>query len=176
MAPECAFILPSGKKCRAAATRNQTLCRHHGPKPAVLGPPLRPKSQIYSRLARWRELGRNLPWLPIDEIPTAIHNILDCLIDRGPGLNSGEISDLTAGRFLRALLNRLGDVPFPHPDNVPPPNFAPPLAPDLQSALAAVPGPGRKIDRQAADALISAFANNGLIPPDVLADLRSSHS
>ncbi|MFY9745104.1 MAG: hypothetical protein WA891_15475 [Acidobacteriaceae bacterium] len=175
MAPECTFILPNGKKCRAAANHNLTLCRHHAPKPAVLGSP-RPKSQIYSRLARWRELGRNLPWLPLDEIPTNIHNILDSLIDRGPGLNSGEISDLTAGRFLRALLNRLGDVPFPHPDHVPAQDFTSRLAPDLQSALAALPGPGRKLDPQAANALISAFANNGLIPPGVAADFRSSHS
>jgi hypothetical protein len=61
--------------------------------------------------------------MPADEIPLEIYNILQCLIDRGTG-SHGRISDLTAGRFLRALLNRLGDVPFPDPDTMPIPAAA----------------------------------------------------
>lgn len=183
MTIQCSFILPTGRKCRCAATRNQTLCRHHAPKPAVPGPPPLPKRERYSRIQRWRELGRNLPWMPLDEIPYAVHNILDCLVYRQPDQSPGEISDLAAGRYLRALLSRLGHVPFPHPDDAqqpaafaPPSSFVPPLAPDLQAALAALPGPGHKPDKQAADALIAAFANNGLLPPHVLAGFRSSRS
>jgi hypothetical protein len=114
MARECSFLLPGGRKCRCAATRNQPLCRHHAPKPNP-GPPPIPKSERYSDLIRWRRLSRNLPWMPAAQIPREIYTILQCLIDRGPE-STGRISDLTAGRFLRALLTRLGDVPFPDPD------------------------------------------------------------
>jgi hypothetical protein len=167
MTRECSFILSTGKKCRAPATRNQTLCHHHAPKPAVPGPPPIPKSQRYSHLARWRDLRRNLQWLPLDEIPATIHDILSCLIDRGPGQNTGEISDLIAGQYLRALLNRLGDVPFPYPE------FAQP-APE---PVVARPKPDQKLDRQTADALIDNFAKTGLIPPEFLPPaMRTSRS
>jgi hypothetical protein len=119
MAPECSFILPNGKKCRCAATRKQTLCRHHAPKPAVAGPPPVPKWEIYSNLSRWRRLRAEIPWMPPAEIPARIYEILHCLIDRGDA-SPGHISDLTAGRLIRALLNRLGDVPFPDPELAPP--------------------------------------------------------
>ncbi|MGB6133299.1 MAG: hypothetical protein WBG54_16085 [Acidobacteriaceae bacterium] len=118
MAPECSFILPNRKKCRCAALRHQTLCRHHAPRPANPGPPPIPKSELYSDLRRWRELGRRLQWMSLEEIPNTIWEILQCLVDRGPDASTGSISDLTAGRFLRALLNRLGDVPFPDPELV----------------------------------------------------------
>jgi len=114
-APECTFILRNGSKCRAAANRNQNLCRHHAPKPAVPPPPPIPKNELYSNLARWRRLGLELKSMPEDEIPLAVWQILQCLIDRGPDVPES-ISDLTAGRFLRALLNRLGNVPFPDPE------------------------------------------------------------
>ncbi|MGC2637713.1 MAG: hypothetical protein WA294_11085 [Acidobacteriaceae bacterium] len=132
--PECTFILPNGRKCRCAAIRNQTLCRHHGP--AAAGPPPTPKSELYSDLRRWRQLGRELPFMPADEIPSAIYGILQCLVDRGPD-SAGSISDLAAGRFLRALLNRLGDVPFPYPDS--PSSSAPASEPDAPPTSAGQP-------------------------------------
>lgn len=136
---ECSFILPNGRKCGCAATRNQSLCRHHAPKPAVPGPPPPSRYERYSDLIRWRRLGSNLPWMPIAEIPRAIYEILECLIDRGD-LSTGHISDLTAGRFLRALLNRCGAVPFPSPgfddpsDPTPDPDPTPTPKPALASA------------------------------------------
>ncbi|HEY6445935.1 MAG TPA: hypothetical protein VIY53_05700 [Acidobacteriaceae bacterium] len=132
--PECTFILPNGRKCRCAASRNQTLCRHHGP--AVAGPPPTPKSELYSSLRRWRQLGRELPNMPAEEIPFTIYGILQCLVDRGPD-SAGSISDLAAGRFLRALLNRLGDVPFPYPDS--PSSSEPALEPDAPPTSAGQP-------------------------------------
>src|ERR1700733_5116649 len=101
---ECAFRLPNGKQCRCAATRNQPFCRHHGPKPAVAGPPPIPANELYSRLRCWREMGREIPWLDPSEIPGAIDTIHYALLNDG-------ISDLAAGRFLRALTKRLGCVP-----------------------------------------------------------------
>ncbi len=115
MVRECSFILPNGNKCHCAATRNLDVCRHHAPKPAVPGPPPIPRRERYSDLIRWRTLGSRLPWMPKTQIPSAVYEILQCLVDRGEN-SSGRISDLTAGRYLRALLNRLGDVPFPDPD------------------------------------------------------------
>ena len=115
MIRECSFVLPGGRKCRCAATRHLAVCRHHAPKPAVAGPPPLPKRERYSNLIRWRELARNLPWMPAAEIPQTIYDILQCLVDRGRN-STGRISDLAAGRYLRALLNRLGDVPFADPD------------------------------------------------------------
>jgi hypothetical protein len=114
-ARECEFRLASGRKCRAAANRDQAFCRHHAPKPAVPAPPPIPKKDRYSDLSRWRQVGSQLHSMPLDEVPQAIWDILQCLVDRGPD-STGHISNLTAGRFLRAFLTRLGDVPFPDPD------------------------------------------------------------
>ncbi len=145
MIRECSFILPSSRKCRCAATRNLAVCRHHAPKPAVPGPRPIPKRERYSNLIRWRELGSNLQWMPVTEIPHAIFDILESLIDRGPN-SSGPISDLTAGRYLRVLLNRLGDVPFTDPDFAAQPAVAPAPAPvldprELEALLAALGAP-----------------------------------
>ncbi len=125
MGPECCFILPSGKKCRCAATRNQAVCRHHAPKPAFPGPPPVPKCDVYSRHNRWTRLGRNIPWLDSVEIPSEIYEILCCLIEDGPR----GISDREAGRLLRGLLRRLGSVPFPIPEPPGMPSPAQPPAP-----------------------------------------------
>jgi hypothetical protein len=111
---ECAFRLPNGKQCRCAATRNQPFCRHHGPKPAVAGPPPIPANELYSRLRCWRQMGREIPWLDPSEIPGAIDTIHYALLNDG-------ISDLAAGRFLRALTKRLGCVPSQLPGDVPQP-------------------------------------------------------
>jgi hypothetical protein len=129
---ECAFRLPNGKQCRCAATRNQPFCRHHGPKPAVAGPPPIPANQLYSRLRCWREMGREIPWLDPSEIPGAIDAIQYALLNDG-------ISDLAAGRFLRALIKRLGCLPSELPRDVPQrPGFA---APTPQSAPPALGTP-----------------------------------
>ena len=110
MPSECTFILPNGQKCRGNAIRNSELCRHHRPQPA--GRPAPAKRALYSRLAKWRSLGRELAWLEPAEIPLAIYEILDSLTDRDPW---DRLSNEVAGRYLRALLSRLGEVPFPFP-------------------------------------------------------------
>jgi hypothetical protein len=130
---ECAFILPNGQKCRAAANRNQTLCRHHAP--AVSGPPPIRKSELYSRIRQWSHLGRRLPWLDKADIPIEIYGILLALLEDG---DTG-ISDREAGRLLRGLLRRLGAIPFPMPDPVDP--YAEKDAPSLSPA---VPHPARR--------------------------------
>ena len=102
MAAECAFILPSGKKCRCMANRNHKFCRHHGapaqPRPATGDLP-------WNRLACWRETVRGLPTYPKEEIPDELLQILYSLLENC-------ISDRTAGRILRTLLQRYGDVPL----------------------------------------------------------------
>lgn len=173
-APECTFILSTGKKCRAAANRCQPFCRHHAPKPAVPPPPPIPKHELYSNLARWRRLGLELKLksMPESQMPIHIWNILQCLIDRGPDIPES-ISDLTAGRLLRAMLNRLGKVPFPDPEFAaapappadpfawqPPAKSGAPFVPDADAAQAA----------ERAAAINSMLAGYGLppAPPSVL--------
>jgi hypothetical protein len=164
-ARECEFRLASGRKCRAAASRNQPFCRHHAPAAAVPAPRI-PQSERYSSLIRWRRLGSQLSTMPLDEIPREIWDILQCLIDRG--LNStGSISDLAAGRFLRALLNRLGDVPFPDPDLA--------LATQSLAAPASYPGPSAAApavsapqpDASSTEAFSALFAALGVPQPGV---------
>jgi len=109
--PECTFIRPNGQKCRAAANRNHSLCRHQAP--AVPGPPPVPKSQLYSRIRQWSLVSRSLPWLDKADIPFEIYGILLALfVDDDTG-----ISDREAGRLLRGLLRRLGAIPFPMPES-----------------------------------------------------------
>jgi hypothetical protein len=166
MAPECTFILLNGRNCRCPATRNQLFCHHHAPKPAVPGPPPIPKNRLYSTLARWRALGQNLQWLDSRELPLAVYEILDCLIGKG----NDRISDLSAGRYLRALLHRIGEVPFPLPD-VEQPAPQPTATSALPSGLAS----GRKLGPQDFDALVRAFGDSGLVPPHMMpARLRPS--
>ena len=104
MAAECAFLLPSGKKCRCMATRNHEFCRHHGapPRPKTLLPT---GDRRWSRVACWRDLGRSLGEYPKPEIPGELLYILHSLLE-------DDISDRTAGRILRSLLQRYGSVPF----------------------------------------------------------------
>jgi hypothetical protein len=135
MAAECAFILSSGKKCRCVATRNQRFCRHHGS--AAAPRPRQPRR--YSRLAHWRDLGRYVGLIPLEEIPFDAYSILQALLEDGPV----GISDRVAGRLLRALLLRYGSVPFnpPGADAEPEPMpqsspAVPPAAGPLDSAAA----------------------------------------
>lgn len=133
MAAECAFILSSGKHCRCVATRNQRFCRHHGRASA----PRPPQPHLYSSLAHWRNLGRTVHTLPIEEIPAEAFWILEALLDTG----SAGISDRVAGRLLRALFRRYGSVPFdlpgrrseatPSPQPPPPPVPAAGASPSL---------------------------------------------
>ena len=129
MAPECTFVRRNGRKCRAAANRNQAFCRHHAPKPASDGPPPIAKRNIYTNLAKWRALGRDLRWLDPAEIPFNVYEILNALTGANPG---DHLSDLIAGRYLRALLTKIGEVPFPQPGLEP--SAAPPQAPSSQAA------------------------------------------
>ncbi len=149
MAPECRFILPTGRKCRCAANRNQPFCRHHTP---PSGRPPVPRRERYSRIARWSRLSRGLPWLDPTEIPGEIYCILLSLLEEGPR----GISDRGAGRLIRGLLRRLGCVPFALPDEepfpAPPPKAAPPAPPTglaafdprLLDALLSLRAPGRR--------------------------------
>jgi hypothetical protein len=129
MAPECTFVRRNGRKCRAAANRNQAFCRHHAPKRASDGPPPIAKRNIYTNLARWRAFGRDLRWLDPAEIPFNVYEILNALTGANPG---DHLSDLIAGRYLRALLTKIGEVPFPRPDFEP--TAAPPQAPSSPAA------------------------------------------
>ncbi len=121
MTPECIQTLPNGRKCRGLAGHRQPFCRHHRPK--ADGPPPIPHRDRYSPLIRWRATGRELPYLRAQQLPSLVYELLDALTQ--PGLAP---SDRTVGRFLRAALTRLGQVPFPHPyiQPAPPPAFAPP--------------------------------------------------
>jgi hypothetical protein len=120
MPQECRHTLRNGQKCRGAATRNHDFCRHHGPKPALAGPPPTAQCDRYSRLGRWRSFARQLPWLPPDQIPLAVYEVLGALT----GLNPVDrLSAPVAGRYLGVLLSRLGRIPFPQP------GFAEPSAP-----------------------------------------------
>jgi hypothetical protein len=106
MASECRFVLPDRRKCRCVALRNQKFCRHHLPG-ANAEPTLQPKYRPYSRVVRWRELGQTVTTLALEDIPYEIRDILSCLLEDG----DGGISDRQAGRLLRGLLRRVGEIP-----------------------------------------------------------------
>jgi len=176
MTPECRFILSNGRRCRGAALHNQDFCRHHGSRPLVLGRPSERKSSILSPLASWRILGRILPWLDREEIPPAVYDILKSLTGKDPAQH---LSDRTAGRFLRALLQRLGEVPFPDPNanelsphpetDIPPPLApAPPsgIAQDMRRTLAALPSFSQKPTPGDFKALIAGLKEKGLLAPE----------
>lgn len=112
-ASECTFLLANGLKCRGAAKHGQPFCRHHDPaaKAAPAQRPI-PEHQRFSRHRRWIALHRDLPWMAPGDIPDEILQILQALLDQGPD----SISDRVAGHNLRALLRRLGRVPFELPD------------------------------------------------------------
>jgi hypothetical protein len=101
MPAECAFTLPNGHKCRCMATRDHAFCRHHGAPSRQRPASLRDR---WSRLACWRDVGRSLNEMPADDLPHEIVQILASLL-------TNRISERTAGRFLRVLLQRCGDVP-----------------------------------------------------------------
>jgi len=112
MASECRFILANGRKCRGAAIRHHDFCRHHAPQPVPAGPPPLSQRNRFTALKKWRSLGRSLAWLHPAEVPFAIYEILDSLTGRDP---NNRLSDNVAGRYLRALLSQLRQVPFPRP-------------------------------------------------------------
>lgn len=129
MAAECAFILPSGKKCRCMANRHHKFCRHHG---APAQRRTLPTGDLpWSRLACWRDLGRALPDYPKEEIPGQLLQVLY-------SLSCDKISDRTAGRILRILLQRYGDMPLmPTPETGLVPRNAP--SPSQNLVVAGVP-------------------------------------
>ncbi len=116
-ARECSHLLRTGHRCRCAALRNQPWCRHHAPKKAPAGPPPLRARDRYSRLSHWSDVGRTLAWIDPAEIPGEAYSILCALLEDGVG----GISDRQAGRLLRGLLRRIGQVPFlpPGPPSVP---------------------------------------------------------
>jgi hypothetical protein len=147
-APECSALLATGRKCRAAATRGRAFCRHHDPT-AKTAPATRPisKRDLFSRLRRWSQLSRDLPWLDPAEIPAEAFSIFLALLEDG----EGGISDREAGRLLRGLFRRLGAVPFAPPR--PPHCAAPP------------PPTPRALDPDPAPALLRMLASLGAAPP-----------
>lgn len=168
MSPECQFILPTGHKCRCAATRNQPFCRHHGPKPPGL-PPLS-RRQRYSRLARWALLGREIPQLELTQIPFEAYDILLSLLEDG----SAGISDRGAGRLLRGLLRRFGSVPFSPP--VYKPDAATPQPAPASGARSATPPAldSKQLDPRLLDALLSVFDPPSSASQPVTAKTRPS--
>ncbi len=180
MAPECTFILSNGKKCRCAATRHQEFCRHHGPKPANAGPRPAARRSRYTDHAKWCALGRNLRWLDPREIPFTVHHILESMIRPRPE----RLSDLVAGRYLRLLLLRLGQVPFPRPSlalpthpNVPPSVRLGPVPVANPTPSIFPPGVRAAMDafcidtnKETGEALYDAFVKGGLITPEIIAE------
>jgi hypothetical protein len=115
---ECRFVYPNGQHCRLRATTSHVFCRQHAPQPRV--PTLRNRATPFRR---WIDIRRALPTLDAAEIPAALLYVLSALLEEGPR----PISDASAGMLLRALLRRLGSVPFHLPDDPAPepdPSFA----------------------------------------------------
>jgi hypothetical protein len=114
---ECRFIFPDGKRCRCRATPSHVFCRQHAPQSQTSRPrTLHPESAAAagSSFRNWRDLERNIVTLEPEELAAEAFYILDALLKDGPH----GISDRNAGRILRALLRRLGSVPFCLPDDI----------------------------------------------------------
>lgn len=146
MAAECAFVLPSGKKCRCMANRHHKFCRHHGA--PTRRRTLSTEDRPWSRLACWRDLGRALPDYPKREIPGELLNILY-------SLSCDKISDRTAGRTLRILLQRYGDLPLmPKPETGLVPKEPPALPPNI--TIGGIPLPNlADLDDEGIDRLVA---------------------
>ncbi len=113
---ECRHIFPNGKRCRCRAVDTHVFCHHHAPQPRPRT--LRPRC---TGLDTWREVKIHLATLAPDEIPAAILTLLSALLEDGPRT----LSDRNAGALLRALVRRVGSVPFTLPtDPAPQPDFA----------------------------------------------------
>lgn len=146
MARECAFTLPSGKKCRGMANRNHKFCRHHGAPSQRRTLPT--GDRPWSRLACWRDLGRALPDYPKREIPGQLLNVLYAL-------SRNNISDRTAGRILRILLQRYGDLSLmPTPETGLVPRNAPRSSPNLKVGDVVLP-PLADLDDEGIERLIA---------------------
>jgi len=118
---ECRFTFPNGKRCRCRATPSHVFCRQHAPQAHLPRPrPLQPRSTgAGTSFRNWRDLERNLITLEPEELAAEAAYILDALLIDGPH----GISDTNAGRLLRALLRRLGIVPFRLLDDPTPPQI-----------------------------------------------------
>lgn len=135
--PECTFLLSTGKKCRAAATRGRPFCRHHDPAAKAAPAGLRiPKHNLFSRHRRWMVINRDFPHTHPADLPGDVFEILHALLADG----EDGISDREAGRLLRGMLRRLGAVPFALPEptlpNMPP---RPPAAPSIPLSSGCLP-------------------------------------
>lgn len=129
MARECAFTLPTGRKCRAIATTSHAFCRHHG---APVRPPAPRIQEFWNRRSCWRDMGRSLHDMPASEVPGSILALLQ-------GLLEGVVSDRFAARCLRVLLQRCGCLPvILAPKFAPEALFAP--MPPARSAVPATSG------------------------------------
>ncbi|HEX4308635.1 MAG TPA: hypothetical protein VHZ25_01340 [Acidobacteriaceae bacterium] len=105
---ECRQFFTNGTRCRCRATAGHVFCRHHAPQPRPFT--RRPRNK---RFGHWRDVERNLATLDFPEMPATILLVLDSLFEIGPL----GISDRKAGYLLRALLRRLGSIPFRLPDD-----------------------------------------------------------
>ncbi len=102
MPTECTRTLANGQKCRCMATRGFAFCRHHGaPRSAR---PLRDPI-LWNRLSCWRNSPRDYLEDPVEEVPGHMLNLLYALLE-------DNVSDRYAGRWLRILLKRVGDLPL----------------------------------------------------------------
>lgn len=108
MPVECAFVLPGGRKCRCMATRDHRFCRHHGA-PRSATPRRAPDP--WSRLARWRDLGRSVSKIHKKDAVLEALGVLEALRDK-------RIADRTGGRLLRLLLQGWDQLPLmPTPES-----------------------------------------------------------
>jgi hypothetical protein len=113
---ECRHIFPNGKRCRCRAVNTHLFCRYHAPQP-------RPRTLRPHRagLGSWRSIKIHLATLSRSEVPAATLTLLSALLEDGPRT----LSDRRAGALLRALMRRIGSVPFSLPDDpAPEPDWA----------------------------------------------------
>jgi hypothetical protein len=142
---ECRFTFPNGKRCRCRATPSHVFCRQHAPQAHLPRPrPLQPQNAgAGTSFRNWRDLERNLITLEPEELAAEAFYILDALLNDGPR----GISERNAGRLLRAILSRLGFVPFCLPDDPadePEPAATPQAAP---SPVSGYPGDPQAFER-----------------------------
>jgi hypothetical protein len=161
----CRFIFPSGKRCRCSATPSHVFCQHHAPQPPVPGRHSRPlPAAAGSSFRNWRDLERNIITLEPGEIPAEALFILCALLSDGP---SG-ISDVNAGRLLRALLRRLGTVPFSVNGDPEPPVPGYPVDPEaFERFIAILERHAPNIPDDPAEASMKAWEKAIPLPPEL---------
>ena len=173
MRPECSHILPNHHKCHGLALRGHQRCFHHID-PAQR-PPLRPLRDPFSRITRWRQLGRRVHTLPVHEIPCNVYSVLGGLFNDG----QDGISDREAGRLLRILLRRHGSIPaLPPPEVLIEAPFTQPAKPSAVSAttpnIHSAPNPSGR--QQGIDPELLDFLESQVDDPDLIRRIRAQYT